>query len=390
MNKLLKSVIVLSVICAVVSVLLAFTNHITKDKIKENENAATDAAMKEVLPEGETFEPIIDLDNLPESVVEAYDAKEAGYVIKVSVTGYQPNMIIICGIDNDGVVVGTKYFSGGETHPAKDTYGANLLDKTIQDIGLVETISGSTMTSAAYKKAVTDALNAFAILNGGTADNRTPEEILSDNLNAALPEANGKFEPVLLLESFEGIDNVHKALGGQGYVFIVGKNFIATDSKGKVLTETDDETKATVEAAATAIIGWDKNEIDLSSITDMPTQVKRAYKTEDGNYTLILNAAGYGINGGDQYHQTSGKYIVIKVTATKNGEILSCVTLSQGESQGYGDACADEKFYSQFNGKTESNYSEIDAISGATMTTNAYKTAISKVFEAIKLLKGVS
>ena len=36
----------------------------------------------------------------------------------------------------------------------------------------------------------------------------------------------------------------------------------------------------------------------------------------------------------------------------------------------------------------QDNYGEIDAISGATITTNAYKTAISKVFEAINILKG--
>ena len=41
-----------------------------------------------------------------------------------------------------------------------------------------------------------------------------------------------------------------------------------------------------------------------------------------------------------------------------------------------------------FNGKEEANYREIDAISGATLTTNGYKTAVSKVFEAIKILKG--
>ena len=53
-----------------------------------------------------------------------------------------------------------------------------------------------------------------------------------------------------------------------------------------------------------------------------------------------------------------------------------------------GDACADISFYSQFNGKTEADYGDIDAISGATITTNGYKTAVSKVFEAIKILKG--
>ena len=36
----------------------------------------------------------------------------------------------------------------------------------------------------------------------------------------------------------------------------------------------------------------------------------------------------------------------------------------------------------------ENTYKDIDAISGATYTTNGYKTAISKVFEVIAMLKG--
>ena len=73
---------------------------------------------------------------------------------------------------------------------------------------------------------------------------------------------------------------------------------------------------------------------------------------------------------------------------TANGKIIMCETISQKESDGIGDTCAKPEFYSQFNGKEEANYREIDAISGATITTNGYKTAVSKVFEAIKILKG--
>ena len=73
---------------------------------------------------------------------------------------------------------------------------------------------------------------------------------------------------------------------------------------------------------------------------------------------------------------------------TENGKIIACQTVSQKESEGYGAACGEPSFYSQFNGKDETNYSEIDAISGATITTNAYKTAIAKAFETLKILKG--
>ena len=73
---------------------------------------------------------------------------------------------------------------------------------------------------------------------------------------------------------------------------------------------------------------------------------------------------------------------------TAEGKIISCYTVSQGETTGVGDACADEKFYSQFNGKTQNDYTDITAISGATVTTNAYKKAILRAFEAVIILTG--
>ena len=79
---------------------------------------------------------------------------------------------------------------------------------------------------------------------------------------------------------------------------------------------------------------------------------------------------------------------VLTTPPNADGKIIVCETVSQKETDGIGSACADASFYSQFNGKTAENYGEIDAISGATITTQGYKTAVSKIFEAIKILKG--
>ncbi|MBQ5716992.1 MAG: FMN-binding protein, partial [Clostridia bacterium] len=163
--------------------------------------------------------------------------------------------------------------------------------------------------------------------------------------------------------------------------------FIATDANGEVISDVDDELKLSVSDSAKQIISSEIKEIDISGYENMPKQVAKAYKTTSGNYVFELKAAGFGING-DAYYNPSGEYIMIKVSATAKGKIIMCETLSQKESEGIGDACANPEFYSQFNGKEEANYREIDAISGATLTTNGYKTAVSKVFEAIKILKG--
>lgn len=124
--------------------------------------------------------------------------------------------------------------------------------------------------------------------------------------------------------------------------------------------------------------------IDISKYSNMPSEIDKAYKNDDGNYVLELHAAGFGING-ESYYNPSGEYIHIKVALTADGEILACKTVSQAET--IGSECANPSFSSQFIGKTSSNYDEIDGISGATMTTNGYKAALAQAFKAVEILE---
>ena len=78
---------------------------------------------------------------------------------------------------------------------------------------------------------------------------------------------------------------------------------------------------------------------------------------------------------------------MVRVSITPQYEIIDCLTVSEAETDGLGDACADESFYGQFVGKDKTNYTEIDAISGATLTTNGYKQAIERAFAAVQALK---
>ena len=118
----------------------------------------------------------------------------------------------------------------------------------------------------------------------------------------------------------------------------------------------------------------------------MPSHVQKAYKTSSGNYVFDLRGAGYGING-DKYTR-SGQHIEIKVSLTPAGKIISCKTTAQKESEGIGDACAKPEFYTKFNGKEQSTLDQVDAIAGATITTNGYKSAVASAFEAVKILEG--
>lgn len=385
MKKHIKSVISLTAICAVVALLLGVTNFITAPIIKKQEDQKVAKALLVVLPNGEEFKNV-DLSSykLPATVTEAYSEKNGGYVFKMTTTGYASGLVVLCGVDSEGKVTGATCIASSETNGAEKDYGSKFTNKTADEVDSIDTVSGSTKTTLAYKNAVKDALNSFTILNGGSVDLRSEEEILADNLKTALSAADGKFTEVFITEDIGAISAVYSADNGAGLVFVKGENFVATDSQGNVLTETEEALKTEIASAAKKITSSKLTEIDITKYENISELVEKVYKTQSGNYVFELKAAGYGVR--NQYG--SGEYIKIKVSLTKEGKIISCKTVSQKESENYGDACGKPSFYKQFNGKDETTYSEIDAISGATTTTKAYKNAIAKAFETLKILKG--
>ena len=382
MKKAIKSTVVLVGICAVMAILLALTNALTAPIIAENQNAAANQALLQVMPNGEGFESVeFDAEKLPKTIKEVFKEKNGGYVFNMETTGYGAGLLIMCGINADGTVSGVVCLGSSETLGHEKTFGANFAGKDAAGVDAVDTISGATKTTAAFKGAVKDALNAAIILGGGSVDLRTEEEILNDNLSAALPAGEGKFGKVFITEVIEGIDAVYAAENGKGYVYVIGEQFVAVDEAGN----TDNETVAAAHAILSVSTAED---IDLSAFADLPAKLLSAKKTATGNYILETKGAGYGIKGGDDYHPASGKYIEIRICLTPEGKILDVITTFQEESQGIGDACANEKFYGQFDGKTEGDYKEIDAIGGATMTTNGYLEAIEVAFASMKILEG--
>ena len=390
MKKYIKSVISLTSICAVIAILLSITNYITAPVIAENASAAANEALAVVMPDGKDFTPV-DLTNLelPATVTEAYSESNGGYVIKLTTSGYGSDMVIMCGINATGEITGATCLSSNETLGAEKTFGETAIGSTVDSIDGLATVAGVTKTTQGYKNALKDALNTAVILGGGSVDIRSEEEILADNLKEALPAGEGKFTKWFVTESLTDVSAVYVADNGVGYVFVSGEEFIAVDAEGNVLTDVSEDVRTVMSVNAKIVASSESTEIDISAYENMPSAIDKAYKTNNGNYVFELHAAGFGING-DQYYNPSGEFINIKVSVTADGKILACETVSQKETDGIGSACADAGFYSQFDGKDETNYGDIDAISGATITTNGYKTGVSKVFEAVKILEGVA
>lgn len=390
MVKNLKSVAILVAICTVVALLLALTNQFTAPIIEKNSAAAANAALLEVMPEGAGFE-LVDLSTytLPSTVTEAYkETSGKGHVIKLTTTGYGTGMVIMCGVSADNKVTGAVCLSSNETLGKEKEYGVNFAGKDAAGVEATDTIGGATMTTGAYKNAIKDALNAVLILGGGEADLRSPEEIFADNMNEALPAANGEFTKLVVADDNHAIDFIYAANNGVGYVYVIeDKTFIGVNADATIVSaDVDAASAARAQAAATLAIAQTTVDTTDSGINENITAVQ---KTAAGNYIIQINGLGFAYFG-DESHYVPGKNIPIQICAiiSPEGVMLNCLTISQQESKGYGAVCGEESYYGQFDGKTIDTYKEVDGIAGATITTNGYMKAIERCFKAVEILEG--
>ena len=165
MKNMIKPVIVLTLICLVVSVLLAAVNSMTKPIIDEYEAKVAEDACAKVMPNNTGFEQITLPDDLPSTVKAVYrENSGAGYVYKMVTTGFSSGYQIMCGISSDGKITGTKVLDHSET----PGYGSRTDDPSYTDrfIGRTATLegdlllSGATISSKAFKAAITDAFTA--------------------------------------------------------------------------------------------------------------------------------------------------------------------------------------------------------------------------------------
>lgn len=165
-KDIIKPVLVLASICLVISALLAYINSVTAPVIKKAEEEAAQQAMTEVMPKADGFESV-ELKSMPERVTEAYKATNgAGYVFMLTTKGYGGDMNLICGINSDGTIEACKTLSHNETSglgskTAEDPYRSQYNGISADELDKVDSISGATISSVAYKKAVNDAFAAF-------------------------------------------------------------------------------------------------------------------------------------------------------------------------------------------------------------------------------------
>lgn len=173
--------IALFIFCLVATALLAGTNMITKDKIADNAVQTEIQSRKLVLPEGETYSEVTNVDGGVTYCI-GYDSEgnEVGYVFTSGAKGYGGTVTVMAGIDSEGKLTGVEILSHSETpglgaNAVKPDFknrfigknGILNVDKNSNEGQNVQAITAATITSKAVVSAVNLITETYNQIAGG-------------------------------------------------------------------------------------------------------------------------------------------------------------------------------------------------------------------------------
>lgn len=408
-----KSVVVLTVICVVVSALLSVTNFFTAPVIEANKAAAAQASLKVVMPDAAGFEEIALGADAPATVLNLYkETSGLGYVVILSTSSQysSDNMGITVAIGNEGTITGITLTSYYES---KD-FGADYPQTYVgADSALngVDTFAGVTYSSTALKNAITDAFNVL-IASGAVAEGqKSDEQLAAEVMPIALWGCADMLGSAQVTEiDAAGFDAAYEANNGCGYIVLAttdaGKVVCAVnafgdvacyDLEGNVTDGPVDAIKAAFPASASA--NADANEknaqkaigdgITLTPIESVPAFgcVTGAFTAEvDGQTMYVFNTKPLGY---------SNEVMEMAIVVDADGKIVNYRTISElilhEEYYSTHELTDKEAYKNQFVGLDSSSYSDdMTIVAGATFTADAVADSINSAFEAYKAVKGAN
>lgn len=402
-KHLFNTILILLAVCLVFGAAMFALNFITGPIIEENNKGAEFAPLLAVLPDGEGFEEIdLAAAGLPSIVTNAYrETTGKGFVFRMSATGYQPGLVIMCGIDAEGKVVGVTHLETKDTYGKEPELNGKYIGQTL-DTFSAQIISGATKSSTGYSDAITAALQSFVLVSGGELD---PSFALLDLIPTLAPgfgtteevEASGNISKAFKSKSDTGFAYIFKD-GDAAYLALV--NAFGTckicDVDGNDVTASHEAfaSEAVAHAAANQVDYAEKLNTNITNFNANATDVTALSSTA---FDTVVAAFSFKVDGAEHYAYIARPYgydqMNILVILDANGAIvkLDCTT---GIFFGHGVEYM--PFYGQYNEKDyEAGFvgqsgavGDNVMMSGATMTSNAVKTAISDVFAAYKTLKG--
>lgn len=409
-NSSVKSLAMPVVAALVFAVLLAGLNVGLGPIIEENQSSQAFGPLMEVMPEATGFE-LVEVE-LPETVVGVYkEISGQGYAVRCAATSQyseQP-MEMTIGIDAEGKICGMKLDVYTESKDFGLEYPQTYVgqDSTLADVGVV---SGVTYSSVAFKEAVED---AFAVLiengliaEGVKGDDQLLMELLPQVHSGLFLGTVGQYEE---MEVSGSMVSAMKAANGSGFAYIMKEgddSYLAVcnnfgvckiyDIEGAEVTAEysalADEAKAHAQSNATSYFDAAKTRFEamlpgISGVTEAETV---------GVCNSIVEAVTFQYNGAAHYGFYSRSYgyanepMDIFIAMDSNGAIAAQTAkelILHGEY--FNAYTLDEPSYKAgFKGLTAETWSsDVAAISGATMTSDAMATATEDAFAAFQSIQ---
>ena len=382
--------LVLTVIAAVVTGALVATESVTTPIIEQQAAAAADAARAVVLPSADSFTQVT-VDEMPEGGVDIYEANNGtGYVVTAQAKGYGGMLKVMVGIDSNGLISGTEVLENNETqglgskvseHAFMDQYIGK--DSTLEGI---ETISGTTISSNAFSKAVQNAYQVYGVAAGVEVAG-TQRDPITDEVKAEL------FPNVTSFQKYAVEGEAYKA-GDEGYIIVTSNAGFAGDVTtaigfdlngaitGVVFTETS-ETQDYGEQYTRA--SWKDAQVGKTSADELDL-ISGATVTYDAlklNFTEAFEMLPTLADASLEYEGTAEGYngtMTVAVGIDSTGAITSVRLVDSADD--FASKVSDEAFTSQFVGKTSTD--GISTISGATVSSTAFIEAVNNALAAQK------
>ena len=380
--------LVLTVIAAVVTGALVATESVTTPIIEQQAAAAADAARAVVLPSADSFTQVT-VDEMPEGGVDIYEANNGtGYVVTAQAKGYGGMLKVMVGIDSNGLISGTEVLENNETqglgskvseHAFMDQYIGK--DSTLEGI---ETISGTTISSNAFSKAVQNAYQVYGVAAGVEVAG-TQRDPITDEVKAEL------FPNVTSFQKYAVEGEAYKA-GDEGYIVVTSNAGFAGDVTtaigfdpngaitGVVFTETS-ETQDYGEQYTRA--SWKDAQVGKTSADELDL-ISGATVTYDAlklNFTEAFEMLPTLADASLEYEGTAEGYngtMTVAVGIDSTGAITSVRLVDSADD--FASKVSDEAFTSQFVGKTSTD--GISTISGATVSSTAFIEAVNNALAA--------
>ncbi|MDD7122038.1 MAG: RnfABCDGE type electron transport complex subunit G [Clostridiales bacterium] len=396
MNKKLPAWIVLTVICLVAALALAFTYNGTKDRIAQQEEAKTVAVRQALLPAAASFEAVDGSE-----VYRGVDANGAavGYVTVNTVKGFCGDVEISVAVDPEGVIQGIsvgganfKETAGLGAKSKEPAFTEQFAGKTApvalkKNGGEIDAITAATITSSAVVRGVNDAVTMLAEKAGFT---------IQQAASAVEEKGNGRYATEK--QGFAGPVYVELALDGEGKIteIAIGDDRFSETSGFGAKAREEAFYGQYIGKTGQLTLGQDIDAVSGATITS--TAVNDAvnlillYVNDPAAYAAQQSAepVNVGIPEGAQAYTAQAKGLTgtfpVSISVDEQG-MVSGIAVEDSESAN--DAAFvqrvqnDTAFLSQFIGQAAPfDEAAIDTVTGATVSSKAVIAAVNQAYNA--------